>query len=373
MAQSRYRYIFAHLGAPLTKIAEIPVYDVQYQRLLNAAGTFSGKIKMPVISRTIENDNVVVDEENKVLANLYKEATDRGTTCVFILRDNTPMGCWIIWSRTYDIDTQTITLGGAELPSYWTRRIVEDSDDIDNVIEFENTPMFDIASNLIGRINDIGLTLDIPSGQGPNISRIFRGTDVKIVSDVIKEFSEQSDGFDYRIDIEIDGNTFNRILRVRSSLGNTIELTAKYATNINGLTLDERGDLRANDYIVVGGQEGPKRPFGRDTTFTFVPPLQSVESLSDIEDTDVLEGVAIASREAFENHQVIDVSLLPNIDSLLGTYNPGDLLRLSVPPDVDPWFQGGVDQIIRTIGYEVSVPDTQGEESIGLVLEESDA
>ena len=315
------------------------------------------------------------NQRAKDLANLYKEATDEGTTCIFVLRDNVPMGCWIVWDREYDAYDQVLSISGAELTSYWRRRIIQQTSidsDLDDLRIFDEEPMIEIAVDLIEGINDIGLQIDAPSQAGPIITREWRGTDGKNVADEIRDMSSQTDGFDYRVDIGVQGNDFSRRLIIRELLGDKTAAVAKFATNTPIFQSSRRGDLRTNDFIVLGGNEGPKRPHGRAISSEYQPILQTVVQISDEEDEERLESTALSNLDAFLSHEVVEVSVTPGPDGDISAMNAGDSVRIYMPQDTDPWFQMGFDSIVRMIGYTVSVPDTGGEESIQLLLEESE-
>ena len=67
---AQYRYLAAQLAAPGDLIAELPLTGVFLERRLNAAGEFGAALKLPP----------PVNVENRALAVLWKEATDRATT-----------------------------------------------------------------------------------------------------------------------------------------------------------------------------------------------------------------------------------------------------------------------------------------------------
>jgi hypothetical protein len=325
---------------------------------------------------TTQGDN----SEAKELAQLYKEATDRGTTCIFVLRDNVPMGCWAIWNQEYDGATQTLGIAGAELTSYFNRRfLIASDDDPESTITIPTTQTMMLAAyNSILNINDIGLivdaTLDDAVGTiGGDEPLVFRGTDGKTVGDFVRELSEHEDSFDYRVDIIKSGDILERWLLIRPHLGIDSKVVAKFTTNTTSLKSSRRGDLRANDILSLGGSQGPKRPFGRASSLgSFNPPLQSVYQLNDTEAEATLQLHANSSLDVFLNNEIVEADVVPSPDSNVAQMNPGDLIRIHVPHDIDPWFQEGFDKIIRNIGFTISVPDTGGEEEIKILLEEDD-
>jgi len=318
-------------------------------------------------------------------AELYKTATDRATTCVYVVRDGVPMGAYAIWEQDYSSVTQTITLGGAELTSYLRRRVVEDAADLDARVDYSGVAMYDAVADLVGRVNDIGLTLDYPVGEGaplpgptPQTSTSgatdgtgWKGTDAKWTGDAVQELANQEDGFDYRVDLVPVGGEFQRVLRIAPVLGGEVTAVAKFTANVPDLGVARRGDVRANDYLVVGASENDKRPSGRASSGAWTPPLQTVLQLNDETDQDRLDAAAASGLNAVVQHEVImfDVTAT-KVDTQLTALFPGDLVRIVVPADLDPWYPLGMTDTVRTLGYMVRVPETGGPENIHLLVDD---
>jgi hypothetical protein len=366
-----YRYLATRLGAPYSKIAELHLSGVEWQRLRNGAGTFRAALKLPP----------PMTEQARAQCLAYKQATDRATTCVYVIRDGTPMAAYAIWGQDYDSADQQISISGSELTSYFGRRYAGDSADLDTRVSYEGVPLFDAVSDLLGRVNDVGLTLDIPAGgsmlpvmipatndtpqvDGPG----WKGTDAKVVRDVLDEWASQDNGFDYRVDLQMVGSQFSRILVLRPTLGERVGVIAKFGSTAPKFTVRRRGDVRANDTIAVGGTDGPKRPYGRATSTAFAPVLQSVQQVNDEADTDRLDAAAQAALDAAQADEILEVDVTAATDSNPGAIFPGDHARFIVPPNRDPWFFAGLDVTIKTIGFTVRVPDAGGRETIGLQL-----
>lgn len=370
----RYRYISTFLGTPFAKIAELHIHSVQWQRLRNGAGLFRGQVKLPPPT----------SPQARTLADLYRLATDRATTCIYVIRDGVPMAAYAVWGQDYSSEDQTISVSGAELPSYWSRRIIEANDgDLDTRVSYEGEPMYDAVVDMVSRVNDIGLSVDattggpalpvtVPAtGDDPEVAGTgWRGTDGKVVATAIDELANQDDGFDYRCDlIRGAGGALLRRFVLRPTFGEQVTMTAKYGANTSRFNVRRRGDVRANDSIALGGSSGAKRPYGRATAGAFTPPLTTVTQTNDEGDTDRLDAFAQAALDAAQADEILEVELLVDgIDAQLGAFVPGDRCRFIVPAHRDPWFADGDDRVIATIGYTVTVPDTGGRETIALQL-----
>jgi hypothetical protein len=102
-----YRYFTADL---LTNevLAEIPFQGVNYKRALKSGGEFTGNI--PVI------------EDTRSL-NLY-ESTVPGKTALYVVRNGVCVWGGIIWTRSYDVASRTLSISGSEFPSYFYHRLI---------------------------------------------------------------------------------------------------------------------------------------------------------------------------------------------------------------------------------------------------------
>lgn len=370
----RYRYLSVHLGAPFTKIAELPCAGVQWQRLRNGSGLFRGTVKLPPPTTP----------EARVRCALLKEATDRATTCIYVIRDNVPMAAYAVWGQDYSSGDQTISVSGSELPSYFHRRIIEAPDgNLDTRVSYEGVPMYDAVVQMVGGVNDIGLTLDVTSGgpalpvtvpaagSTPEVEGTgWRGTDGKFVGVALDELANQDDAFDYRVDLvrSASGGMERRFV-LRPTFGDEVRLVAKFGATAPRFSVRRRGDVRATDVVAVGASNGEKRPYGRAAGGATLPPLTAVKQSNDETDTGRLDAFAQAALNAAQADEVVEVEVsVDGIDAQLGTFGPGDKCRFMVPANRDPWFPQGVDRVIDTIGYTVAVPDTGGREAVTLQL-----
>lgn len=102
-----YRYVVTDLLTG-TLLAEIPFKDVSYGRVLRRAGEFSG--------------SVAFIPENAHLK-LY-ENTLPGKTALYVLRNNVCVWGGIIWGRSYDSISKTLSVDAAEMVSYLYHRYV---------------------------------------------------------------------------------------------------------------------------------------------------------------------------------------------------------------------------------------------------------
>jgi hypothetical protein len=365
-----YRYVAADLAAPGPTVADLPLSDVTWGRRLNGAGEFSASLKLPP----------PVDTATRLLIDLWKEATDRATKCVYVLRDGVPVGCYAIWSTKYTSSDQTIKVGGAELFSYARRRIIEPSSKtLTEPLIFTNARAIDIAVSLISEVNEIGLIFDVAGSGGTVMSKTYLGADARVLADEIGELAAlDPGGFDFRTDVRLNSSgDMERVWIAREFLGGTTEIVAKYGTNVGTLGVDRRGDLRANDALVMGptkAGDSSQRLIERASTSEWFPTMSVVEAHSDDQETaSIMAKRATGLLEGRRNQELLEIELVASeIDAQLGTFHPGDVMRLTVNRDADPFYHAGLDASLRLLGYSVKVPDTGGgAEIVTLTLDES--
>jgi hypothetical protein len=368
---STYRYLVADLAYPMTPIAELPLTGVSWGRMLNGAAEFSGKLKLPPPT----------SPDVKLLLTLWREATDRATKCVYVIRDGVPMGSYIIWTQGYSSADQSISVAGAEPFSYARRRIVEAASGVlTTPLVYTDDRPIDIAVAIMTEVNGANLAYDVGAGTGGTvISKTYRGTDNRSLADEVIELAAlEPGGFDFRTDVRLtSAGDIERVWIARPSLGGTTEIVAKYETNIASLGVTRRGDLRANDAIVFGptqAGDASTRANKRHSSAEWAPTMTVVEVHTlEEEPASVLDTRAAGLLAAFKNHELLEVSVVASaIDAQLGTFHPGDIMRLVVPADADPFFHEGLDVSLRLLRYSVKVPDEgPGAETVTLTLGES--
>lgn len=104
---ANYKYIVTDLTTG-DLLAEIPFTNVTYGRSLKEAGSFSGDITSNEATFNME---------------LYAN-TLPGRTALFIIRNDVCVWGGIIWARTYDIISRTLSVSGSEFTSYFYHRIL---------------------------------------------------------------------------------------------------------------------------------------------------------------------------------------------------------------------------------------------------------
>lgn len=103
----RYKYYTVDILSN-NVIGEIPFEDVSYGTALKQAGSFDGKI-------SINDQTTDLD--------LYS-ATLPGKTALFVVRDGVCAWGGIIWGRSYDMVSRSLTISASEFTSYLSHRLI---------------------------------------------------------------------------------------------------------------------------------------------------------------------------------------------------------------------------------------------------------
>jgi hypothetical protein len=128
-----YRYLFADALTDQV-IAELQLTGVTYGQELNTAGSFSGHI-------------LISDQRESIFDIDF--ATTPGRRALYVERDGTIVWGGLIWSRTYDSQTQTLGLTGREFESWLENRVVQSNTTPYGQLTYSgDTDVFDVIRSI---------------------------------------------------------------------------------------------------------------------------------------------------------------------------------------------------------------------------------
>ena len=367
-----YRYLFADL---LTNeiLAELPLTGVSFGSQLNQAGTFQGHILLSGINTVGFN-----------IAN----ATIPAKCAIYVDRDGELVWGGVIWNRSYQSSSQTLSLNAREFESYFERRRIT-SDQV-----FTNVDQLSIAQNLISLAQgvpygDIGVAVGVES-SGVLLSRNYYEYEKKTYYSALQDLSRAENGFDFNIDVAYDGSGeptktltlgYPRIGEVYSATNPSALLFEFPAGNVVEYEYPEDGSIAANTLYALGAgsNEGKLEATYQDSTYLTAgwPLLEEQANYSDVTDAAYLAQLA--------EGQVIAVSYPPTIIQLVvpafvspvfGSYAIGDDARLRITDErfpatgVGTAVQAGLDQVYRIVGIQVQ-PGEDAPERVTLTLTET--
>lgn len=358
-----YRYLFVDLSSN-TIIGELPLTGTGFTQQLNQPGTFQGHLLLSGIN---------ADKYNVDLSTIPAHCG------LYVDRNGILVWGGIIWGRTYNSTSQTLTFSAQEWISYFDhRRITQD-------IEFTNIDQLVIAKTLIENAQNapygdigVGYNSEGQTTSGVLISRTYYNYEFKNVFQAIQDLSRQGDGFDFHIDVayDINGvptksfNTYYPRSGLQYSFGNpNVPVFIFPAGNMVEYEYPEDGSVVANTIYALGAgsNEGKLIATGQDTTKLSEgwALLEQTANYSDITDDALLQQLANAQSLAVSYPPTVLKVVVPAyVDPVFGSYEVGDDARIII---TDSRFPNTLDEIYRIVGLTVQ-PGEDGPERVTLTL-----
>jgi len=358
-----YRYLFVDLLSN-TIIGELPLTGVSFTQQLNQPGTFQGHLLLSGVN-----------------ANKYNvELSTIPAHCgLYVDRDGILVWGGVIWGRSYNSTSQTLTFSAQEWISYFDhRRVTQD-------VQFTNIDQLVIAKTLIedaqaAPYGDIGVLYN-SEGQitsGVLITQTYYNYELKSVFQAIQDLSRQGDGFDFHIDVayDINGqpqkyfNTYYPRSGLAYSFGDpNVPMFTFPAGNMVEYEYPEDGSAVANTVYALGAgsNEGKLIATGQDMAKLTEgwALLETTHNYVEITDQTFLQQLADAQALATSYPPVVLKVVVPAyVDPVFGTYEVGDDARIII---TDSRFPNTLDQIYRIIGLTVQ-PGEDGPERVTLTL-----
>ena len=357
-----YRYLFVDLLSN-TIIGELPLTGVGFTQQLNQSGTFQGHLLLSGV-------------------NSYQFNVDPSTIpahcALYVDRDGILVWGGVIWGRSYNSTSQTLTFTAREWLSYFERRRINYD------VQFNGIDQLVIAKTLIENAQNetygdigVGYNSEGQTTSGVLVDRTYYNYELKQVFQAIQDLSRQSDGFDFHIDIAYDNitglptksfNTYYPRSGEIYSLGNlNIPVFEFPAGNVVEYEYPEDGSVAANRIYAMGAgsNEGKLISIAEDATkfATGWALLEDQANYSDITDQTVLDSLAQGQVLAVSYPPVTLKLVVPAyVDPVFGTYEVGDDCRVIIRDDR---FPNGFDEIFRIVGVSVQ-PGEDGPERVTL-------
>lgn len=373
MTVATYTYLAADL-ATNNILAELPLSGVRFSRVLNDAGTFSGQLKLG---------------DPKVARLDPARATEPARTCVFVARDGVILGDYIIWTTSYDSDTQTLQIAGADPLSYFDHRkilpVLPGVLDIQTVarqsIAFSLADQLAIARTLVTTAQShtggsIGVTVDATVTSTTLRDITYNGYELRNVGDGLRDLSALQGGPDFYFDATyIGGVPTRRLILGNPRLGATDpgDNVFEHGANLLKFTQPRDGSQMVTRFFAVGDGTDADTPIAiAEDTSRYGDGWRLLEDSASFSGTITpadLQGHANAEQAARRKPVV-----LPTLTAYgagkpaVGEYMPGDAIRRVVPAGCDPYFPAGNDITLRLIAFEVTPADGNQLESVDLTV-----
>lgn len=371
--------VYTYLAQDLmsgTILNELPLHGVNFDRQLNKAGNMGASSSLD--NRRLSNDDLL-------------EATTPGKTALYIYREDKIVWGGIIWSRWYQSQGKALQFSAQTWESYAYRRIFRG----------DGTHKVTITDAQCRIIQTLWTDLQWSDPRG-NIQVL--GANVFPASDVTRTYvfdpysfatygstiDDITDNFDDSCEFFIDtyedgyGNPVKQLKFGYPRLGNIVQFTdlvIDYPGNILNYYHTENVSDAANRAFATGDAAGDVTADGTgdSTVVTWgvsenvtpgYPLLESVNNHSGVTDQTTINSHAVsdlASKPVPTITHTFDLD--PVQDPVFGTYGLGDDARVQI---TDARFPEGTDDTVRVVGWSVKPGESDGTESISLVLQEDD-
>jgi len=369
-----YRYIVADLVTNAI-LAELPLSNVKFSRILNGAGAFRGTLKLG---------------DAKVAALNPIASTQPARTALYVDRDGALVWGGIIWTRgPYRPGTQSFDLGGMEFWSYFQIRTKTSRYIVDTKAYAQQDQLF-IARDLINYAQaksggSIGIVVNAET-SGVLRDRTYNSYDFTPVGQAIEQLSALLNGFDFSIEVAyvngVPTKTFVPSYPRRGTSAVTSGLLFEYPGNIVDYIWPEDGTEQADTAYSIGLGQGATmlRSSSSVTSLLDVgyPLLEYLDSYKNVGTQSDLNAHAQADVIARANPVILpEIYVRADADPVLGSYGTGDDVRLRINdgarfPDPSMSIDGSdqrLDTFLRVTGYEVIPPGSDGQyEEVRVIL-----
>lgn len=360
-----YRYLAYGLVSN-TQITELPLTGVTYGRVLNGAGTLSASLRLPE----------PVDVEARLLAADYIAGSSPARAVIYVERDGVILDGYIVWTREYDSDERTLTIGGAGLWSYFRRRRIRfDYDETGDQLAHAQLLVWSAQQYPGGNIS-------VTAGaETSGVPRTYAWTaqQAKPFAEAIENIADNYPGFDFSVDVAYESGVPVRRLRCwYPRKGRTAAFTGhvfELGRNITKLTWPEDASRTANTIIGQGAGTGETMVTADAAEPSLFadgyPLLEDVVSFKDVTNPDTL---ARHAESALNDVRV--TAALPklvvrgDLDPEIGAFTEGDDCRIRVQPHQDPRWPDGLEKFTRITAWQAVVPDDGGAEEVTLTVQE---
>ena len=203
-----------------------------------------------------------------------------------------PVYAGIIWRRTYDRDTKTLTIDHADIWSILSRRLLvsQNTTGVEKTkLEFLNLSV----STVVKKVVQTG-TEDLPMVYWGDFTgsrdQTYAGYLLKPVADALQDLIDQPDGPDVDFRPIWGPNGLQHQMRSNEQFGTYTWNMSAGQTGVSGITVTEDGSKLSNNVFAVGQGTEADSIIRANVWATSYPLLQSSEAHKDVKDVTKLDG-----------------------------------------------------------------------------------
>jgi hypothetical protein len=346
-------------------IAELPVSELHFSRVLNDNGVLEAQILLSDAGVSL----------TKLLTN---NALEPGYVSLYCMRDNVPVWGGLLWAHSYDSTSGILTIDGAEFGSYLSSRFIMQNTTY-------NADVATLAVTWVSQVFADGGPLDalaagLPSAStltGTTLKGTFYAYEQHCVADLLTGYVAQNPGgidwsFDMR-DVDINGNprpTFvvSAPRRGRNAVATGVQWDYPFDLASLALSRNAQAGELATELIVTGAGSGA----------TLLQASKAIPVPGYIKLQSVVNDGNLATQAAVNNYAVAEAQTRAHNGAsmvfgavILGSswygsgVDTGDEVCIRI---TDPYYPGGALLYQRIIGYDVTPATSGAPELVGVTF-----
>lgn len=325
-------------------IAELPLYGVYMDKILNGAGNFTG---------TFVLDSGLGPGEDSILIN----GSIPGQQALYVERDGIIIWAGPIWSRTYQASSETVQLTAQTFESVF-EHIVMTTDQIYAAVEQVTILSTWLTAMMAQTNNAFGITGSFPGVTGITRTLSYPAAEYKYASELLQAITQASNGLD--ITINVTSTTQKDFLVKQQGTAGSSGSYYEYPGQISTYWFSESAGRGAVRSAAVGNgiiQEGTLAGAGSK------PYFWQVGQYSDIGDSAALTAKA---SELLQMPFVSPTFELASAGDFTGWFDLGKTFVVNI---FDPRFPSGKTITSRLMGWSFTPEQSDSDENLKFVLE----
>lgn len=338
-------------------VAEYNFTGVTYNNMVNGIGKFSGKT-------ALTRETMKQDPRNTLVA---------GMNGIWVMRNNYPVWCGIIVDCDMDQNKNIVSIKAVTY-EYWFSRRIQIKD-----INVKSTDQLDIARMYVNSgdaAKVMRIEVDSTTTSPIKRERNAYAYELNTIEDELSRLSKLIDGFEYRIipykDVST-GKLYRKLTFGYPTLTTNTEKNTSFVfesnRNLTNITVSTSIDDSALRVYGIGEGEGEsqKVAIADDTELLAAgyPRYESSLSAKSVKEYSTLVShVTNALTDMRAPITEIKVTARGSDDPYVGSYHPGDWIRLKVD---NLWFPTGLDEVFRVTNIDVKLTD-RGQETVDLTF-----
>lgn len=312
---------------------EITFDSVRYGAVRNGAAPFRATLRIDATARRLIEENGATRETANLIAS--RANLDPARTCIVVERNGAAaVGDGIIWDARIEAGSDTLTLYGASLWSYFRHRRISQT------LTWSGVDHLQLAREVIDWAQaqpggDIGIITGDETSGVPRDETVH-AWQLTEVADLIERHAARNNGFDFRIrTVKTGPNSFERRFLIGyPKLGRSTRHVWEWGTNLRSFGYEVDGERTANRVFAVGDGEEEDQLVAVAADPNLLGPyplLETVVSHRSVLEQSTLQAHAQAALRA-RRRPVELPTLHPDPDAIptLSSYIPGDEVRIRI-------------------------------------------